>query len=82
MSCGLPVLYGDRGGLPEVVGDAGLPADPNDVADIRMKLGRFVAEPTLREELGRRALRKADNYSWAETAERTLEAYRKVAAAH
>ena len=78
MSCGLPVVYGDRGALPEVVGEAGLPADPNDVSDIRTKLLRFINEPRLGEALGREAVRRAGHYSWARTAETTLEVYAAI----
>ncbi len=34
MACGVPVVYGNRGSLPEVVGDAGLGAEPDDIDEI------------------------------------------------
>jgi glycosyltransferase involved in cell wall biosynthesis len=78
MSCGLPVVYGVRGALPEVVGDGGLPADPNDVDDIQEKLARIALNPGLREELSTKALARADQFSWADTVDRTLQIYLRM----
>lgn len=78
MSCGLPVIFGARGALPEVVGEAGLPADPNDLLDIKDKLAQLALNSDLREELSLKALARVDQFSWAETVARTLEIYRRV----
>ena len=79
MSCGLPVIFGATGALPEVVGDAGIPADPNEVGDIQEKLARLAFNSDLREDLSLKALARVDQFSWADTVEKTLEVYQKVA---
>jgi glycosyltransferase involved in cell wall biosynthesis len=78
MNCGLPVIYGKDGALPEVVGDAGLPASSNDILDIQDKIARLALDRDLREELSVRALARVDQFSWADTVQKTLEIYRKA----
>jgi glycosyltransferase involved in cell wall biosynthesis len=75
MACGVPVLYSRAGSLPEVVGDAGLDFDPTDVAAMAGALGRLLADPALRDGLGRRALQRARRFSWTATARGLLDCF-------
>jgi glycosyltransferase involved in cell wall biosynthesis len=75
MSCGLPVIFGG-GALPEVVGEAGLPANPNSVDDIQRRIAEISLRPGLRQRLSLKALARAEDFSWAETTRKTLEVYR------
>src|SRR5262249_52076670 len=65
MACGVPVVYSRAGSLPEVVGEGGLDFDPTDVAQMAGAMGRVLADGALRDELGRRALRRARRFTWA-----------------
>ena len=78
MSCGTAVLTGDRTSLPEVVGDAGLTADPFDTGAIARALARLIEDPALRAELGARGLKRAAGFDWRDTARMTLQVYRRV----
>jgi glycosyltransferase involved in cell wall biosynthesis len=78
MACGAPVVVADRASLPEVVGDAGLLVDPEDVDDIARALGRALTNQTLRERMRARGLRQAGRFSWERTARETLSIYRQV----
>ena len=78
MSCGTAVLTGDRTSLPEVVGDAGLTADPFDTGAIRSALARLIEDTALRAELGARGLKRAAGFDWRDTARMTLQVYRRV----
>ena len=49
MRCGTAVLTGNRTSLPEVVGDAGLTADPFDTGAIKSALARLIEDPALRD---------------------------------
>jgi len=80
MACGTPVLAGRTSSLPEVVGEAGLLVDPLDEAEAVAALGRLLADPSLRAELGRRGRERAATFSWERTARQTLEAYARSAA--
>jgi glycosyltransferase involved in cell wall biosynthesis len=79
MSCGLPVVFGKGGALPEVVGEGGVSAEPDDIKDIQRRLARLAFSPDLRNELASKAMARASHFSWDETAEKTLDIYRRVA---
>lgn len=80
MQCGLPVLASRRGSLPEVVGDAGLLFDPEDVDDIARCVTGFLADAPLRERLRRAALARAQTFSWDRAAELAEASFRRAAA--
>ncbi|HZI19603.1 MAG TPA: glycosyltransferase family 1 protein [Pyrinomonadaceae bacterium] len=78
MSCGTPVLTGDRTSLPEVVGDAALTVDPYDAGSIAVALDRLIGDAGLRAELRERGLARARLFDWRATARMTLGVYRKA----
>jgi len=80
MASGTPVVAAARGGLPEVVGDAGLLFDPADPAALPAALGRIVDDAAWRAELGRRGPARAAGYRWREAARATLAVYRELLA--
>lgn len=80
MACGTPVITSNSSSLPEVVGDAGITIPPHDPAGFAEALDRVLRDPELRQELRERGLVQATRFSWRTTAERTLAAYRDVAA--
>ena len=82
MACGCPVLCSDRGALGEVIGDAALIADPEDIHDVSRKLRAMAADSDLRERLRQRGLRQARRFDWAETAAATLDVYRHTVLMH
>jgi glycosyltransferase involved in cell wall biosynthesis len=84
MACGTPVLVSDLPVLREVGGKA---ADYAPVADLERWTAKASAllaeqrdEPELWEERRERCRRQAAKFSWAETARRTAEIYRRVLA--
>jgi glycosyltransferase involved in cell wall biosynthesis len=78
MRCGTPVVYGDNSALREVVADAGLPANPEDIADIRRQYLALLRDQALRHQLGKAALRRANQFSWRTAAVATLALYERV----
>ncbi|HEX3560893.1 MAG TPA: glycosyltransferase family 1 protein [Pyrinomonadaceae bacterium] len=80
MSCGVPVLTGNLTSLPEVVGDAGLAADPFDTGALARALASLIDDDALRAELRARGLRRARAFDWRNTAHMTLQVYRRVEA--
>jgi alpha-1,3-rhamnosyl/mannosyltransferase len=79
LACGCPVVSSDRGSLPEVVGDAGLLADPDDDEAFGAAL-RAALDPARGEELRRRGPERAARFTWERCAAQTVEAYRGAAA--
>jgi len=59
LSRGRPLIVTDNGGSPELVGDAGLTFPPGDVAALVKCLRRFLDDPGLVTELGKRARQRA-----------------------
>jgi glycosyltransferase involved in cell wall biosynthesis len=78
MRCGIPVIYGNNSALPEIVADAGLPVDADDVRDIARQLDRLLTDDDLARTFGKRALYRASEFSWARTAQETLAVYEQV----
>lgn len=80
MACGTPVAAAHRASLPEVLGEAALWFDPEDVQDMAAKLAQLAGDAALREDLSIRGRQRAGLYSWQSVARQTVEAYREVLA--
>ncbi|HEX2481044.1 MAG TPA: glycosyltransferase family 1 protein [Methylomirabilota bacterium] len=78
MACGAPVLAANRGGLPEVVGDAGLLVDPTNVDALRQAMYTLADQEPLRAALRARGLARARAFSWRHVAEATVAVYREA----
>jgi glycosyltransferase involved in cell wall biosynthesis len=79
MKCGAPVIVGNRTSLPEVVGDAALAVDPFDVGGIAVAIEALINNSELRRELSLKGQERASQFTWRETARRTLAVYQQVA---
>lgn len=79
MANGLPVIASNVSSLPEVVGDAALLVNPEDVEEISQAVFKILTDEELRKKLRRKGLARAKKFSWEKTAERTLEVYKRVA---
>jgi glycosyltransferase involved in cell wall biosynthesis len=77
---GIPTVCSNTSSLPEVVGDAALTVDPKSVSEISEALAHLVSDHALAEKLSEKARARAERFSWAETARRTLEVYQKAGA--
>jgi glycosyltransferase involved in cell wall biosynthesis len=75
MACGIPVVASRAGALPEVVGDAGLFFSPHAPLELRDRLQELLEDQGLREELARRGLRRAREFSWERSAQAALGAF-------
>ncbi len=80
MACGCPVVVSNRSALPEVVGDAGLLADPDDHDAFADAVLRVWRESALHSRLAAAGLERAKAFSWARTAQATFAVYREAAA--
>jgi glycosyltransferase involved in cell wall biosynthesis len=75
MACGTPVVTSNSSSLPEVVGDAGLMVAPMDVDALADAIMRLLSDEALHADLRERGLRRAQQFAWHTTAERTRDAY-------
>jgi glycosyltransferase involved in cell wall biosynthesis len=78
MACGTPAVVANRASLPEVVGDAGLLIDPDNVEDIAQAITRVLADERLRARMREDGLAQAACFSWERTARETLNVYRQM----
>jgi len=76
MTTGVPVVASNRGALPEVVGDAGILVDPENVSDLSNALERVLSDAGMRRSMSERGLQQAQQFSWSDSAERLYDAYR------
>jgi glycosyltransferase involved in cell wall biosynthesis len=74
MACGTPVIVSQATCLPEVAGDAAVLFDPEDPADIARAM-RLILRPQIHEEMRQKGLRRAQMFTWENTARETLNAY-------
>ncbi len=76
MACGTPVLASDRGSLPEVLNGAGELFDPHDDTSIAHVLARVLTDDAHREDLQRRSLARAKDFSWNQSARQAVAIFR------
>ncbi|HLJ80597.1 MAG TPA: glycosyltransferase family 1 protein [Ktedonobacterales bacterium] len=79
MACGAPVVCSDRTSLPEVVGSAGLLANPEDPDAFGAAIKRVLASQQLRDDLGARGMARVKLFSWDRVAVETSALYAEVA---
>lgn len=77
MACGTPVIATNVSSLPEVVGNAGLLVAP-EVRPLAEAMQRLLDDPPLRDQLRERGLKRVAQFSWEETARRTIGVYELI----
>jgi glycosyltransferase involved in cell wall biosynthesis len=75
---GLPVASSTATGLPDVVGDAGLLFDPDDVPEMALQLHRLWSDAKLRADLRERGKKRAAQFSFDHTARLFRAHYRRI----
>ena len=63
-AAGVPALGANTSSMPEVVGEAGLLADPYSVADISAQMQRLVQDKALYQKLKAATAQQASRFSW------------------
>ena len=79
MACGAPVVTSNVSSLPEVVGDAAVLVNPENVFDIARGIKEALLDETLRAELICRGRAQAARFSWEKAARQVLEIYNEAA---
>jgi glycosyltransferase involved in cell wall biosynthesis len=78
MACGAPVVASNVSSLPEVVGEAAVQVNPENVFDIARGIREVLLDEELRARLIRRGREQAAKFSWNFTARQVLEIYKEV----
>lgn len=77
-SVGVPIAASNVSSLPEIAGDAAVYFDPRSVDDMTRALREICVDRKLRQELVERGFRNVGRFSWAGTAQKTLDVYTRV----
>jgi|SRR5450755_1723262 len=78
MAAGTPVVASNVSSLPEVLGDAALLVNPENVFEIARAIQDALLDEDLRRDLIAKGRAQAARYSWDRTAREVLEVYREV----
>ena len=76
MACGAPIASSNTAAMPEVLSDAAVYFDPNDVDNMTDVLRDLYKDTARRTDLSSKARKRAKMYAWEETKERTLRVIR------
>ena len=79
MSHGTPVITSNTSSLPEVVGNAAVLVNPENVFEIQRALQRVLLDQPLREKLKLRGAEQIRKFSWEASVGRMLEVFQEVA---
>jgi glycosyltransferase involved in cell wall biosynthesis len=82
MAHGTPVVASNTSALPEVVGNAALMVNPENVFEISRALLRVLTDQSLRDRLKAAGLEQAHRFSWDASVSRMIEVYGQVVAEH
>ncbi len=78
MACGCPVITSAITSLPEVVGEAGIKVDPYDIDGFTRSIRQVLTDDELRNNMVRKGLERAKEFSWEKAAEETRRVYMEV----
>ncbi len=81
MAHGTPVVTSNTSSLPEVVGNAAVLVNPENVFEIMRAIHRVLLDQPLREKLKQRGYEQVERFSWDTSASRILAIYREIAGA-
>ena len=76
LACAAPVVTSEASAMAEVAGDAAVLVDPREVDAIAAGIAEAIAR---RDELARLGPERASRYTWAASAEATVDVYKELA---
>ena len=78
MASGCPVLCSNTSSLPEVAGESGLLFDPENWSELAALMERVLSDHSLREQMKKSGIERAEQFSWERTARETVKVYEKI----
>ena len=75
---GMPVVASDRSSIPEVIGDAGILVDPENIDHIAEAVLSLLHNSLRHEQLSEKAWARAQQFSWRKTAEATASIFEAI----
>jgi glycosyltransferase involved in cell wall biosynthesis len=78
MACGVPIITSNTSSLPEVVGNAGIMVDPNDIESLSDEMYRVLKDKELNRQMRRDGLKRSNMFSWEKMVNEVLEVYNEA----
>lgn len=78
MGTGTPVITSDAASMPEVAGQAALLVNPLKQSEIKEALHQLITDEALYDDLSRKGINRASNFSWENTAKEVLKIYESL----
>jgi len=78
-ACGVPFITSNLPGVLEAVGDCALTVPPQQTAPLADAIRKVIQDADLREEMRRKGLARAPNYSYERVAEKLVSLYERAA---
>jgi glycosyltransferase involved in cell wall biosynthesis len=75
MACGCPVITSNTGACPEIVGEAGLVCDPDDIKNLSDSMRRILTKYEFFEKLKKCGLERAKLFKWEKSANNLLNLF-------
>ncbi|GAA0121241.1 MULTISPECIES: glycosyltransferase family 1 protein [Clostridium] len=78
MACGIPVIAANATSIPEILEDAAILFNPNDIDELQDKLYELLMNENIRQNIIHKGFIKNNSLSWEKTALDTLKAYKSI----
>jgi len=78
MACGCPIVASSTSSLGEIVKDAGLLVDPNNVKNIINQMETMLNEESLRIKYRKMGIERAKIFTWKNCADETWSVYKEI----
>lgn len=77
-TCGTPIVTSRGGSIPEVIGNAAIFFDPNNIMDMSEKIEFLFTNENEKKKYSTLALKQSEKFSWEKTARETVKVYEKI----
>jgi glycosyltransferase involved in cell wall biosynthesis len=77
-ACKVPVVSSNAGSLPEVGGDAVFYFDPENTIVMKEVISKVLEDDSIVDIIVKKGMENRKNFSWRQTAQQTLDVYKKV----
>ncbi|MFN4083028.1 MAG: glycosyltransferase family 4 protein [Bacteroidia bacterium] len=78
MACGVPVITSNTSSMPEIAEDAAILVDPNNENEIADKITLLLNDEQLKNNLIKKGIERAKNFTWQNNALQTINVYKEV----
>lgn len=78
MACGTPVITSNTSSLPEIVGEAGILIPPMDAEGLKRSMQQLLTDEVMRQHYIKAGLKQVREFTWARSAEKLVDIYRKL----